>query len=104
MNRLCLFACKYGHCPQDVCANLPADDDLTSDDESHLGYDGARAQNNRKYTVYQDHSKWDKSVQECLATCKPQLDGAAAANRTSNYGCTGIWPVDEPIPWMKEVS
>ncbi|KAL5316124.1 hypothetical protein ACEPPN_017002 [Leptodophora sp. 'Broadleaf-Isolate-01'] len=38
---------------------------------------------------------------QCYNTCKPQLEAAKEAGKTSNYGCMGFYPLDKAIPWEK---
>jgi hypothetical protein len=105
LNRLCLFACKYGYCPDEVCTTIPKDDVVITDDDNPYGfdYDAARQENAKRCFIYQDRSLRDYSVKQCYNTCKPQLDAAKEAGKTSNYGCMGFWPLDKPIPWEKPV-
>ncbi|CAG8961705.1 hypothetical protein HYFRA_00006245, partial [Hymenoscyphus fraxineus] len=103
-NRLCLFACKHGYCPDDVCTKKPKDDVVIADaDNPNTGFDyaSAREQNSRRCLIYQNRALRDNSVMQCYNTCKPQLDAAAEAGRTSNYGCMGFYPLDKAIPWEK---
>lgn len=103
INKMCKFACTYGYCPDDVCTTpleTMVDDD--SDDTPPTPSpppDDPRAANANKCLIYEngDH---DDSVAPCKIYCKPQLDAAAAAGKTSNYGCVGFWPLNQPIPWQ----
>ena len=46
-----------------------------------------------------DEKKPDESVSMCYEACRETIEAAEAEGRTTNYGCTGFWPLDEPIPW-----
>ncbi|ERT01646.1 hypothetical protein HMPREF1624_02898 [Sporothrix schenckii ATCC 58251] len=102
INKMCKFACTYGYCPDDVCTT-PLETMVEDDTDDTPPYanpdDDPRVANANKCLIYEngDH---DDSVAPCKIYCKPQLDAAAAAGRTSNYGCVGFWPLNEPIPWQ----
>lgn len=92
LNRLCLFACKYGYCPDEVCTTVPADNALITDDDdsSQFGYEAAMhacmmQRNSERCPFKQDHSLREYSVMQCYNFCKPHLDAAAEAEETSNY-------------------
>lgn len=38
---------------------------------------------------------------QCYETCREIIEEAREEGRTTNYGCIGFWPLDEPIPWKK---
>ncbi|KAH8585563.1 glycoside hydrolase family 18 protein [Bisporella sp. PMI_857] len=100
MNRLCLFACQYGYCPPEVCTQIPKDDPLTIEDSPNgFDYEDARRQNQRTCLVYKDRRMRERSIQQCQPVCQEAVDAAAEAGRTSNYGCSGLYPLDKPIPW-----
>lgn len=99
-----LILVKY--CPDDVCTTIPKVDLVVTNDDNPnaYDYDAARQANANRCFIYQDRSLRDYSVMQCYNTCKAQLDAAKEAGRTSNYGCMGFYPLNEPIPWIKPVS
>jgi hypothetical protein len=108
LNRLCVFACKYNYCPGDICTIIPndnsTDDDLTGtiddpNDPNYFNYSLANLDNYSKCPIYNDPTMHDESVAPCHIVCQPELDQAKQNGRTSNYGCVGSWPLNEPIPW-----
>ena len=105
LNRLCKFACKYGYCPRDVCTTIPTYDDVitTETDPTTIGgydYEAARRENSNKCFIYKDKDSGGRNAEQCYAPCQQAVEMAQEEGRTTNYGCVGHWPLDEPIPWQ----
>lgn len=56
-------------------------------------------ENIKQCFIYQTGKKRDESASMCYEACRETIEAAQAEGRTTNYGCTGFWPLDEPIPW-----
>lgn len=106
--RLCEFACKYGFCPPDTCGLQVVDEWDDGSVDSDGGYADGIQNKAKNYEV----NKWqcqvfktpryrDSSVHQCWPACRETVEAAQAAGRTTNYGCVGFWPLDEPIPWTQ---
>ncbi|KAI6086086.1 glycoside hydrolase family 18 protein [Hypoxylon rubiginosum] len=110
LNRLCKFACKHGYCPPDICTTPVVDSDqdgiveVGPDPDNPNWYDteAARRANLENCMIFQDPKYRDASVEQCRPFCASALEEAKEADRTSNYGCVGVFPLDKPIPWTKE--
>lgn len=63
--------------------------------------DNARWANQMICQIYKDPKYRDVGPRQCKNTCQQQLDDAAKEGRTSNYGCMGFFPLDQPVPWVK---
>ncbi|KAL7629535.1 hypothetical protein AAE478_001056 [Parahypoxylon ruwenzoriense] len=102
LNRLCKFACKYGYCPEDICITvIPPENELVNyDDPNYYDSADARYQNSQGCIIFNPPDR-EVTVNMCKDVCQDQLDGAAEEGRTSNYGCVGFFPLDQPIPWDK---
>jgi hypothetical protein len=64
-----------------------------------FNYTAARLENAKHCLIY-DPPNHDASTQSCYNYCKPQVDAAKAAGRTTNYGCLGFFPNTKDIPWQ----
>lgn len=107
LQRLCKFACKYGFCPPDTCGTPVVDEwedgPVDSNQPSGGLWDKEKNYNeNRLHCfIFKDGSKRDISTEMCYANaCKQVVDEATAEGRTTNYGCVGHFPLDQPIPWL----
>jgi hypothetical protein len=103
-NKLCKFACKYGYCPGELCYVPPPveyyEDEAGGKVEGSFDYESAKVDNARHCYIYRDSRYSQYSVNSCYQTwCKKQVEEAKAEGRTTNYGCVGFWPLDQPIPW-----
>jgi hypothetical protein len=111
LNRLCKFACKHGYCPDNICTHPVVDRDEDGieeydpeNDPTQFDKDAARKENAMRCLIYKDPRYRDDSVNQCYDVCKPAMDEAKAAGRTTNYGCMGFWPTAQypnGIPWEK---
>ncbi|KAI3537510.1 hypothetical protein CSPX01_10098 [Colletotrichum filicis] len=108
LNILCKFACKYGHCPQDICTSRidgPDTSDIdivVTDPEDPLNYIRRVKQSNSKNcNIYKEPQHWDYQKKSCDSICKPETDQAKKEGKMSNAFCLGFWPIDKPIPWQK---
>jgi len=109
LNRLCKFACKYNYCPDAICTTVAVASDSADDDQTgtiddpnnpnYFNYSAVNLDNYSKCPVYKDPKCHAESVAPCKIVCQSQLDEAKTENRTSNYGCVGSYPLDQPIPW-----
>lgn len=106
--RLCKFACKYGFCPKETCGEPVVDEwedgSVDSDDRPTGGlWDKEKNFNeNRWQCMVYKSPKWrEASAMQCYETCREIIEEAQEEGRTTNYGCIGFWPLDEPIPWTK---
>jgi hypothetical protein len=106
LNRLCKFACKYGYCPDDVCTTPPVASD--DSDNSHGDDNGSFPQNNGIQPhetddgcpIYREQQYAQLSRDICKEPCRDINEEAQREGRTTNYGCVGFWPLDQPIPWQ----
>ncbi|KAF5542204.1 glycoside hydrolase family 18 [Fusarium phyllophilum] len=115
LNRLCRFACKYSFCPEEICTTEmkpqneagegeddDEDDGLSWDEQPNaFNYSDAKWQNVHKCYIYKDTTKGEDSLVPCKNICRPLLDETEEEGRTSNYGCVGLFPLDEEIPWQR---
>ncbi|KAB5562953.1 glycoside hydrolase family 18 protein [Coniochaeta sp. 2T2.1] len=102
--QLCKFACKYGFCPEESCTIPVVDEwDDGSYDSSQDGTfnKGKMLESNAmNCMVYKGPRRWDDSVTACSIPCGPAIEAAKAEGRTTNYGCGGHFPLDQPILWI----
>lgn len=54
--------------------------------------------------LYKDTSIKNWTTNQCKAVCQATLDDAEDEGRTSNYGCVGLFPLDEEILWTRAPS
>jgi hypothetical protein len=111
LNRLCKFACKHGFCPDTICIHPVVDPDEDGvvmydpeNDPTQFDKDAARRENAMTCLIYKDPKYRDASVDQCYSVCKPAMDEAKEAGRTTNYGCMGFYPTAQypnGIPWQK---
>jgi GH18 family chitinase len=103
LGRLCRFACKYGFCPKEICGTPVYDDEDEDGDSIEGGYDyrGAREQNAGRCLIYKS-GKSQVGLQQCRNFCYKEIEEAKDEGLYANYGCGGLWPVDEELPWQKQ--
>ncbi|KAF5606321.1 glycoside hydrolase family 18 [Fusarium subglutinans] len=78
------------------------DDGLSWNEQPNaFNYTDAKWQNAHKCYIYKDTTKGEDSLNPCKSVCQPLLDEAEEEGRTSNYGCVGLFPLDEEIPWQR---
>ncbi|CEJ93113.1 hypothetical protein VHEMI08726 [[Torrubiella] hemipterigena] len=122
LNNLCGVACRYGHCPADIC-----DTDPTPLNKIHAEYfvcgldsDGdcvskpvdqyALREKDRALTCAISVNPAKTDVAKCERLCKPELDKAKADGALiTNYGCipkteTGMWPINGPDPFINGIA
>ncbi|WQF85543.1 hypothetical protein CDEST_10557 [Colletotrichum destructivum] len=102
---LCRFACKYGHCPEDVCTKRIIGPDM-SGPPSELDYpddfhNRTEWENGKKCSIFKESEHWETQKKKCESVCSTELQRAKEEGRTSNAFCLGWWPLDKPIPWQK---
>jgi hypothetical protein len=103
LNRLCKFACKYGFCPDDACTT-PSNDSDELDDRYDPNSDNyyrtaANRENMKRCHIFKDPELRQASMNQCRETCREEFQEAVQENRTTNYGCVGFFPLNQPIPW-----
>lgn len=103
LGRLCRFACKYGFCPTEICGTPVYDDEDEDGDSIEVGYDyrGARERNAGKCLIYKS-GKSQVGLQQCQNFCHKEIEEAKDEGLFANYGCGGLWPLDEELPWKKQ--
>jgi len=105
--QLCKFACKYGFCPQDTCGKPPPPEwEDGSVDPNNVEMDGdpyyasrTRDENRKQCMIFKNGYRSDEELERCRKVCLPQTEAAKAEGRTTNYGCGGFWPLDQPIEY-----
>ncbi|KAM7198915.1 carbohydrate-binding module family 24 protein [Naviculisporaceae sp. PSN 640] len=104
LNRLCKFSCKYGYCPDKICFKRPVEpenDVETVDSPDYYDKEAVRRSNENNCAIYRYPKPGVDEAMQCYQPCKAIVEQAKAEGRTTNYGCVGFWPLNEPIPWQK---
>ena len=107
-NRLCKITCKYGYCPEDTCG-LPVvdewDDGSVDPEDQPTGglWDKEKNYNENRMQcqIFKSEKYQDASANQCYTPCLKAIEAAREEGLTTNWGCIGFWPLDEPIPWTK---
>jgi hypothetical protein len=93
--------------PPDTCGTPVVEDwdDGSVDSTDHPSgglwdKDSNYDQNKWQCMIFKTNKHPDWGPMQCYNNaCKQQVDEAEAEGRTTNYGCVGSWPLDQPIPW-----
>jgi hypothetical protein len=110
MQQLCKFSCQRGFCPADSCT-VPVIDEwedgtVDSIDQPSGGLwdkDNNYEVNRWQCQIFKTAKNRDVGRMQCLNNaCKQVVADAVAEGRTTNYGCVGSFPLDQPIPWVPE--
>ncbi|KAH8692466.1 glycoside hydrolase family 18 protein [Phaeosphaeriaceae sp. PMI808] len=102
INRLCKFTCKYGHCPDNVCVPPVIDEEIDQNNTPvSSGAPTKRSIYEGSCTIWKGISEFDISTEDCKKFCKPRIDAAQAAGKTTNYGCIGTRNGSSTIPWNR---